>query len=255
MEDDPFYNPSEIERKVMTLFYLVDTSGSMSGPKIGALNTAVRETLPIVKEISANNTDSKIKIAVLEFSSGCDWMYPTPTDVETFEWRDLQAGGLTSLGEAYNNLSQKLSQSHGFMMEAIGSFAPVIILLSDGAPTDHPEHALDKLKANNWFKVATKIAIAIGDDCIKSTLIDFTGNAEGVLTVHNVDELKKIIRMVSVTASRVNSKNTSAGKDAPDKATETVNTIQTDIANDPTLKGIDIGNSTTNAGTDDWAGW
>lgn len=61
--------------------------------------------------------------------------------------------------------------------------------------------------------------------------------------------------MVSVTASRVNSKNTSAGKDAPDKATETVNTIQTDIANDPTLKGIDVGNSTSNAGTDDWAGW
>ena len=141
------------------------------------------------------------------------------------------------------------------MMEATGSFAPVIIILSDGAPTDHTEHALDKLKANNWFKVATKVAIAIGVDCIKSTLIDFTGNKEAVLTVHNVDELKKIIRMVSVTASRVNSKTTSVGKDAPDKVTETINTIQTDIANDPTLKGIDVGNSTTNAGTDVWGGW
>ena len=198
MENDPFAIVDEIPRKVMTLFYLVDTSGSMSGAKIGALNTAVRETLPIIKEISENNSDSKIKISVLEFSSGCEWMYPAPKEVETFEWRDLQAGGLTSLGEAYDNLSQKLSHSHGFMMEATGSFAPVIILLSDGAPTDHPEYALDKLKSNNWFKVATKIAIAIGDDCIKQTLIDFTGNEEAVLTVHNVDELKKIIRMVSV---------------------------------------------------------
>lgn len=255
MPNDPFDIVEEIPRKVMTLFYLVDTSGSMSGAKIGALNTAVRETLPIIEEISANNPDSKIKVAVLEFSSGCEWMYPTPTDVASFEWRDLQAGGLTSLGEAYENLSQKLSQSHGFMMEATGSFAPVIILLSDGAPTDHPEYALEKLKSNNWFKVATKVAIAIGDDCIKSTLIDFTGNEEAVLTVHNVDELKKIIRMVSVTASRVNSKNTSAGKDAPDKATETVTSIQTDIANDPTLKGIDVGNSNANAGTDVWGGW
>ena len=76
-----------------------------------------------------------------------------------------------------------------------------------------------------------------------------------MLTVHNVDELKKIIRMVSVTASRVNSKTTSVGKDAPDKATETVNILQTDIANDPTLKGIDVGNSSANAGTDDWDGW
>lgn len=255
METDPFAIIDEIPRKVMTLFYLVDTSGSMSGAKIGALNTAVRETLPIIKEISDNNSDSKIKISVLEFSSGCEWMYPSPTEIETFEWRDLQAGGLTSLGEAYEELSQKLSHSHGFMMEATGSFAPVIILLSDGAPTDHPEHSLEKLRTNNWFKVATKIAIAIGDDCVKSTLIDFTGNDEAVLTVHNVDELKKIIRMVSVTASRVNSKNTSVGKEAPDKSTETVNTIKNDIVNDPTLKGIDVGASTTNAGTDDWTGW
>lgn len=255
MVKDPFAILDEMPRKVMTLFYLVDTSGSMQGAKIGALNTAVRETLPIIKAISENNSDSQIKIAVLEFSSGCEWMYGTPTDIETFEWRDLQAGGLTSLGEAYDNLSQKLSYSHGFMMQATGSFAPVIILLSDGVPTDDPEHALMKLRANNWFKAATKIAIAIGDDCEKSTLIDFTGNEEAVLTVHNVDELKKIIRMVSVTASRVNSKTASVGKDAPDKATETVNTIQNDIANDPTLKGIDVGTSTTNAGTDDWAGW
>ena len=74
MKNDPFAIVDEIPRKVMTLFYLVDTSGSMAGAKIGALNTAVRETLPIIKEISENNSDSKIKISVLEFSSGCEWM-------------------------------------------------------------------------------------------------------------------------------------------------------------------------------------
>lgn len=141
------------------------------------------------------------------------------------------------------------------MDEAIGSYAPVIILLSDGVPTDHPEHALEKLKSNNWYKAATKIAIAIGDDCVKSTLINFTGNEEGVLTVHNIDELKKLIQMVSVTASRVNSKTTSIGKDAPNKGIETITTIQTQIKKDPTLAGIDVGDSTTNAGTDDWSGW
>ncbi len=255
MINDSFNIVDEIPRKVMTLFYLVDTSGSMSGAKIGALNTAVRETLPILEEISKSNSDSKIKIAVLEFSSNCQWMYPTPIEIENFEWRDLQASGLTVLGEAYDNLNHQLSHSHGFMMEATGSFAPVIILLSDGAPTDETGHALEKLRANKWFKVATKIAIAIGDDCVKSTLIDFTGHEEAVLTVHTIDELKKIIRLVSVTASRVNSKTTSVGKDAPDKSTETITTLGNDIANDPTLKGIDVGSSTKNAGTDDWTGW
>lgn len=253
--EDPFNIVDEIPRKVMTLFYVVDTSGSMSGAKIGALNTAVRETLPIIEEISSANSDALIKIAVLEFSSGCEWMYPTPEEVCNFEWIDLQASGLTSLGEAYDTLNQKLSHSHGFMNEASGSFAPVIILLSDGEPTDEPAYSLQKLKANKWFSFATKIAIAIGDDCNKSTLIDFTGNTEAVLTVHSIDELKRMIRMVSVTASRVNSKSTSAGKDALDKPTETVQAIRDGIENDPTLKGIDVGTSTVNAGTDDWSGW
>ena len=253
--EDLFNIVDEIPRKVLTLFYLVDTSGSMSGSKIGALNTAVRETLPIVNEISKSNSDSKIKIAVLEFSSGCEWMYPTPKDVEDFEWVDLDAGGLTSMGEAYEILSDKLSQSHGFMQEATGSFAPVILLLSDGVPTDDAEHGLQKLQANKWFKVATKIAIAIGNETYTQALVDFTGNEEAVLTVHTIDELKKIIRMVSVTASRVNSKTTSVGVDAPSKADETVNSIQKDISNDPTLAGIDVGTSNQSNSTDDWSGW
>lgn len=252
---NPFDIVNEVPRKVLTLFYLVDTSGSMSGSKIAALNTAVRETLPIIEEISATNSDSKIKIAVLEFSSGCEWMYPTPREIEDFEWIDLVAGGLTSLGEAYENLSQKLSHSHGFMQEATGSFAPVILLLSDGVPTDDAEHGLQKLKANKWFNVATKVAIAIGNDTRTQSLIDFTGNDEAVLTVHTIDELKKMIRMVSVTASRVNSKTTSVGKDAPSKAEETINSIKDDINNDPTLAGIDVGNSSNSTAVDDWSGW
>ncbi len=254
--NDPFSIVNEIPRRVMTLFYLVDTSGSMSGTKIAALNVAVRETLPIVEEISQKTSDAKIKIAVLEFSSGCEWMYPKPKEIEDFEWCDLQASGLTSMGEAYEELSDKLSQSHGFMQEVQGSFAPVILLMSDGEPTDDANHGLQKLKANKWFNAATKVAIAIGNDANTQTLINFTGNEEAVLTVHTIDELKKIIRLVSVTASKVNSKSTSVGQDAISKMDETVDTIGQSIADDPTLKGIDVGTSAQNSNkTDDWEGW
>lgn len=255
LQKDPFDVVDEIPRKVMTLFYLVDTSGSMSGAKIGALNTAVRETLPIIKEISKSNTASKIKIAALEFSSDCEWMYSTPIDVESFEWRDLQASGLTSLGAAYVELSNKLSLSHGFMQEAVGAFAPVLLLLTDGAPTDNPSYGLERLKANKWYNVATKIAIAIGTEANNPVLLDFTGHEEAVLTVHTIDELKKVIRLVSVTASRVNSKTNSVGKEAPTKELETLKGIKEVILNDPTLAGINTGTSINNPEPDDWSGW
>ncbi|MCD8207471.1 MAG: VWA domain-containing protein [Bacteroidales bacterium] len=254
--NDPFVAIDEIPRKVLTFFYLVDTSGSMEGAKIASLNTAVRESLPIIKDISDNSSDSKIKIAVLEFSTDCQWMYPEPQDVENFVWQDLNAGGLTAMGAACRELAEKLSQSHGFMHEAAGSRAPVILLLSDGAPTDDFGSGLQKLKENKWFNVATKLAIAIGNDAINETLINFTGNSECVMTVHTIDQLKNLIRFVSVTASRVNSKTTSVGTESDDKAKETATAITEAIKNDPTLTGIDVGTDAQTSGkTDDWTGW
>ena len=155
-----FDNVDEIPRRVMTLFFVVDTSGSMSGEKIASLNVAAREVIPFISDLSASNADAQIKIAVLEFSSGTEWMYPQPMDAENFQWRDLEAGGLTDLGEACIELGNKLS-TKAYMTEATGSFAPAIILMSDGEPTDDYKRGLEKLKANNWFKAAIKVAIAI----------------------------------------------------------------------------------------------
>ena len=97
------------------------------------------------------------------------------------------------------------------MQSASGSFAPAIILLSDGGPTDDYASGLSKLKANNWFKSAIKIAIAIGDDADKDVLKEFTGSSEAVITVHNIEALKQIIRVVAVTSSQIGSKSSTAG--------------------------------------------
>lgn len=250
-----FDNVDVVPRRTMTLFFVVDTSGSMEGEKIESVNTAVREVLPYIEDISSNNADAQIKIAALEFSSGAEWMYSSPTESENFQWRDLEAGGLTSLGEACKELNDKLSRTHGFMVEATGSFAPAIILMSDGEPTDNYKYSLEKLKENNWFKAAIKVAIAIGDDANQSVLAEFTGNKEAVLTVHNKEQLKKIIRFVSVSITQVASTHSSVGKDAPEtKQEEMVEKIADTISNDNDLQGVDLGTDVT-PGTDDWGNW
>lgn len=259
------FDPWDVEvlpRRVMPLIFLVDTSGSMTGAKIASLNTAVREALNDVGEISRNNSDAQIKIAVLEFSSGTNWMYPQPIDAESFVWQDLEASGLTSFGEALKELNEKLSKTHGFMAEPTGSRAPAIILLSDGEPTDEYQHALEKIKGNSWFKVGVKVAIAIGDDANTNILAEFTGNIESVITVHTVDQLKKIIHTVSVTASQVASQSASVGAESEntpsglsDPNNMVIDSLTNDINTDPTLAGIDQGDSTTNSGTDDWGDW
>ena len=162
-----------VPRRTMTLFFVIDTSGSMAGNKIGAVNDAVINVLPMLNDISESNPDAEIKVAALEFSSGCSWLYSEPKLANEFIWQDVSASGLTSLGEACTELASKLSRS-GFMKSASGSFAPAIILLSDGGPTDDYKSGLAKLQANNWFKAAIKIAIAIGDDADLEVLKEFT---------------------------------------------------------------------------------
>jgi len=218
-----FIDNVEIPRKTMVLFFVVDTSGSMYGDKIGALNDAIRETVPDLKDLSENNADAKIKIATLQFDTYIKWLTSEPIDSENFIWNDLQAGGLTSLGAALLELKDKLSTKK-FMKEAVGSFAPVIILLSDGAPTDDYKTALDEIKRNNWFKHAIKVAIAIGGDADKNVLAEVVGSPEAVIDVHSKDALKKLIRFVSVTSSQVNSK--SSGVDDTTKNDKVIDQIK-----------------------------
>ncbi len=248
----------KLPRKTLTVFFLIDTSGSMAGGKISSLNVAIRDTLPMLAQLSSENTDTEIKIAALQFASGCDWMYPRPLPVEDFEWNDLEASGLTSLGAAYQELLKKLSQTTGFMQEANASCAPVMILFSDGVPTDDAKHGLEHLKENNWYNAAIKIAVAIGDDANKDILKDFVkNNSEAVLTVHNVSDLKKMIYLVSVTASQVASKGVSVGTEAPEsRQDEVMQDIKQAIRKDSTLKKVDIGaDNNDNKGSDDWTNW
>lgn len=235
-----------VPRRTMTLFFLIDTSGSMSGNKIGAVNDAIVNVLPMLEDISSSNPDAEIKVAALEFSNGTKWLYNEPKSVEDFKWIDVQAGGLTSLGEACLELNGKLSRS-GYMKSASGSYAPAIILLSDGGPTDNFDGGLQTLQGNNWFKNSIRIAIAIGDDADLNVLSRFTGNSEAVIKVQNIDALKQIIRIVAVTSSQIGSKSSSAGDTSKqDQVIKDVNQAVEDINGASTAAAPD------SSSYDDW---
>lgn len=242
-----------IPRRKMVLFFLIDKSGSMYGTKIGSVNDAIENVLPIIGEISDENPDAEINVAALEFSTTTRWLYNEPKSAKEFIWQQVEAEGMTSLGEACLELNKKLSRS-AFMSSPSGSFAPAIILLSDGGPTDNFEAGLNQLKQNNWFKNAVKIAIAIGNDADKDVLKDFTGSLESVVTVHNLEALKTMIRIVAITTSQIGSTSTIAGEGEKQKQ---VNDAVNKGAED--TDGADPGNTpppadaaSANTGDDIW---
>ena len=232
-----------IVKRQMVLFFVVDTSGSMQGTKIGAVNTAIREVLPELKD--AGGADIDLKVACLTFSSGCQWMYPTPIASDSFQWTTVDADGVTDLGAACRELNDKLSKN-GFLKAPSGSVAPVIFLLSDGEPTDDFESGINLLQQNNWFKHGIKVAVAIGDDANKDILAKFTGNIEAVITVHTPEALRKWIRKVSITSSQIGSRSqpVSDGQ-LPSKQDTMIDEIKDIQQEEPDL-------SSTSTSGDDW---
>lgn len=190
----------EIPRKMCPVIFMLDTSGSMSGAPIGAVNAAIENVLPELISMNDSNPDNEIKVAVMTFSFGADWVIGgdellSPDEVRN-AWNDLSAGGPTSMGAAFKTLNDKLSISRGFMKRASGSVAPVLFLLSDGEPTDDYQDGLQELKKNNWYKIAVRVACGYGDSN-DDVLRDFTGNPETVLHTDDPAELKKMIRVCS----------------------------------------------------------
>ena len=63
------------------------------------------------------------------------------------------------------------------------------------------------IATNKWYKHATKIAIAVGDDADKDALAKVVGNPEAVVGVTDVKTLRMLIKVASVTSSMINSKS------------------------------------------------
>ncbi|MBE0700607.1 MAG: VWA domain-containing protein [Acholeplasmataceae bacterium] len=203
----------------MAVITIVDTSGSMTGEKIGQVNDGMRNAIEYLKEFNENSIDVAVKLACLTFSSGADWVNKKKPleDPENFVWHDIHAGGYTDFGRACTELKDVLTvEEKGGWMKSRGGIAPVLILMSDGQPTDEYHKQLADLKKRGWFKGALKTAIAIGNDADRNMLKEFTGHEEAIFDVHAFDDLSKVIRKLVVTASMVQSQTTSMSSEQGD---------------------------------------
>lgn len=191
----------ELASRPLHFFWIVDCSGSMFGEKMGTVNHAIQSTIPEMAEAAAENPNAQLLIRTLKFSTGASWVTETPVKIEEFAWDDLEAGGVTDLGRAFELLTAQLTMPP--MTDR--ALPPVLVLLSDGQPTDNYKKHLNELLQLPWGKKAVKIAISIGNDADDSILEEFTGNKELVLQANNSAMLTKMIKWASTAASLVSS--------------------------------------------------
>ena len=204
-----------IARQELNVIFVIDNSGSMQGEKIGAVNNAIRDIMSIMPDIQDDTGDATIKISAMTFSDDAKWIYSEPKTVEEFKWHDIGTESATNLSAACDELSRFLcKRESGGKMPDLGGVAPIIIFMTDGMPTSYDwENHLSDLKKKGWFKVALKYAIAIqvNTDEARDVLTKFTGNPETVLTVYSAEALRRVIKVIAITASKVKSSSASIG--------------------------------------------
>lgn len=175
-------------------FWLVDCSGSMAGDKIQRLNFAIKEAIPEMQKVAAENPNAQVLVRALTFASGAQWHISQPTPVNDFRWQDLRANGVTDMGKALRMVADALTVEQ---MPPRG-LPPVLVLISDGHPTDDFNAGLKALMDQPWGKKAVRIAIAIGDDADHDVLQKFIGHPEiAPLHAHNPTDLVKFIKWAS----------------------------------------------------------
>lgn len=202
----------EMANRPLRFFWVVDCSGSMAGDKIGTVNKAIQDCIQPMRDAADDEPNAQLYVQTLRFSTGASWLTAEPVRIEDFAWEDLEADGITDMGKAFEMIAAQLEMPP--MPQR--ALPPVIVLLSDGMPTDDWKRPLEKLLNMPWGKKAVKIAIAIGQNADKKVLEAFTGNSEKVLAADRPETLVRLIKWASTIASAVSSPVTQYKETQPD---------------------------------------
>ena len=197
---------SRLASRPLHFIWIVDTSESMAvGGKIDALNLALREALPSLRDVAVDNPHIQVLVRCLTFSTGVEWAIPAPTPVDEIASINLRAGGYTDMGAALVEVARQMRVPP---MEP-RSLPPALVLISDGRPTDDFSAGLHQLVSEPWGAKAVRLAVAIGGDADQHVLARFIGRPDiKPFAASNAAELVHLVRWASTVASRVRARAT-----------------------------------------------
>ncbi|WP_146199670.1 vWA domain-containing protein [Methanospirillum stamsii] len=185
----------QLATRPLHFYWVCDVSSSMKGRgKIEQLNYAIREALPLMKNVATQNPNAQVFARTLAFGSGAKWMNSSLIPIEQYSWTDLSADGVTDMGAALKTIAEELKVPP--MPKR--ALPPVIVLISDGHPTDDFDKGLRALMGESWGNKAVRIAIAIGADADTDVLRRFIGFDEiALLNASNPQQLINYIKWAS----------------------------------------------------------
>lgn len=184
----------------------------MRGSKIASLNYAIRAALPELRNVAADNPEVDVRLRAVQFATDVSWHIAEPVPVDSLEWTDLMADGETNMGAALVLIAGNLSQT----TLPGRQLPPVLVLASDGYPSDDIEAGLAALLGSYYGERAIRVAIAIGSDADEDILERFIARPPmRPLHARNAQQLAQQIKWATTVPVR----SVSSPTNAPDPVT------------------------------------
>jgi uncharacterized protein YegL len=186
----------------LPVYILLDTSGSMYGEPIQALNNALSGMINTLRA-DAQALDS-LWISIITFDREVQEIVPL-TELVSFQLPEITCpeSGPTNMGQALNLLCQKVSvEVRKGSDTQKGDWRPLLFIMTDGSPSDLQEfrEAVPKVKAFNFGVV---IGCAAGPKAKDSFLKEITDTVVHLDTADS-STLKSFFKWVSDTIEQGN---------------------------------------------------
>ena len=208
-----------IAKEKLNIFLLIDASTSMRGKRIAQVNDAIKDIRDYLCELQKENANVDFYLTLIPFATEASFYNGQKSvAVDRFAYKGIKCGGYSNLDQGYALLEGVLhKESRGGIMPDFGGAAPIMLLLTDGHPTGKAyKEPLERLKKLPWFQVALRygIAIELDDSRTVSVLSDFVGKNGDVVYCYDSSLLRRIIKIIVVTASKVKSNSANIASNA-----------------------------------------
>jgi uncharacterized protein YegL len=139
---------------------LLDTSGSMSGSAISALNQGLQAfQIDIQRDDLAKR---RVEVAIITFGNGGVQTVQEFVTADQFVAPMLTAGGSTPMGEAINRgLDMVRARKAVYKLAGVMYYRPWVFMITDGEPTDHWQNARDRVHAEEASKGLSFFAVGV----------------------------------------------------------------------------------------------
>ncbi|MCP5078850.1 MAG: VWA domain-containing protein, partial [Psychromonas sp.] len=162
-----------------------------------ALNQSIKDM--ISSFASESRLRAEIHLSIVTFGGEAVTHLPLTPAYQIEQVENFIALGSTPLGAACTIVKDLIEDKETIPSRA---YRPVIILASDGYPTDNYKNAFDALLNSERAQKATRFALSIGNDADNALLESFGNDVEAPLFfAHNAAEIARFFRAVTLSVA------------------------------------------------------